>query len=130
MVDIVSGEAGKNPVVIPLAEKKRMLDEYNDIIWRTPRIQTSTVGYADSRKKVIFLSSSGSYIEQERADIGLRLAAIAAKDSDVQQVGLSVGSRGDFGSMQNLHEQVEQMARHAVELLSAPQVKGGEYTVV
>jgi len=129
-VDVVSVEADKNPVVMSLKKKKQMLDEYNEIIWRTPEIQTSTIGYVDSRKKTIFLSSSGSYIEQERADINLRLAAVANKDGDVQQVGLSVGSRGDFSAMQGLQRQVEQMAQHAVELLSAPQAKGGEYTVV
>ena len=106
VVDTVPSEANKNPVTMPLAAKKQVLGEYNDIIWRTPQIQTSTIGYADSYKKVIFLNSSGSHIEQERADIILRLAAIAAKDSEVQQVGLSMGSRGDFGPIQALHQQV------------------------
>ncbi|MFQ5997562.1 MAG: TldD/PmbA family protein, partial [Dehalococcoidales bacterium] len=129
-VAVVSAEASKNPVAIPLAQKKQTLDEYNEIIWRTPEIQTSTIGYADSAKKTIFLSSPGSYIAQERADIILRLAAVATRDGDVQQVGLSVGSRGDFSSIQGLQSQVERLSRHAVELLSAPQVKGGEYTVV
>jgi TldD protein len=130
VVDEVPGEADKNPVAIPLVDKKRLLDEYNEIIWGTPQLQTSTIGYGDSRKKVIFLSSSGSYIAQERADVTLRLAAIAAKDGEVQQVGLSLGSRGDFSSIQGLHQQIEEMSRHAVEILSAPQAKGGEYTVV
>jgi TldD protein len=130
VVDEVPGEIDRNPVAIPLAAKKQLLDEYNEIIWRTPQIQTSTIGYADSRRKVIFLNSSGSYIKQERADVTLRLTAIAAKDGEVQQVGLSLGSRGDFSSMQGLHQQIETMARQAVELLSAPQAKGGEYTVV
>ena len=127
-VDRVSTD--KNPVTIPLAKKKELLDEYNDIIWHTPRLQTSIIGYGDSHKKVIFLNSLGSYIEQERADITLRLTAIATEGSEVQQAGLSLGSRGDFSSIHGLHRQVERMATHAVELLSAPQVKGGEYTVV
>ena len=130
VVDTVPWEADKNPVTIPLTEKKQLLDEYNEIIWRTPRIQTSTIGYADGQKKVIFLSSSGSYIEQERADITLRLSAIAAKDGEVQQVGLSLGSLGDFSAMQGLHQPVAEMAQRAVELLTAPQATGGEYTVV
>ncbi len=129
-VDIISTKIDKNPVAMPLAEKKQLLDEYNDIIWRTPKLQTSVIGYGDSHKKVIFLNSLGSYIEQERADINLRLAAIATEGSEVQQVGLSLGSSGDFGAIQGLNQQVAQMAQHAVELLSAPQVKGGEYTVV
>ncbi len=129
-VDDVPGGSAKNPVDTPLAEKKKLLDEYNDIIWSIPQIQTSTIGYSDSHKKVIFLNSEGSYITQERADVALRLTAIAAKDGEVQQVGLSLGSRGNFSAIEGLHQQIEEMARHAVELLSAPQAKGGEYTVV
>jgi len=120
----------KNPVTMPLAEKKQKLDEYNEIIWRTPEIQTSLISYGDGYKKTVFLSSAGSYIVQERADIILRLTAIAARNGDVQQVGLSAGSRGDFSAIGGLHRDVAAMAKHAVELLTAPQVKGGEYTVV
>jgi len=130
MVDTVSSNIDKSPVDIPLAEKKQLLDEYNDIIWRTPKLQTSIIGYGDGHKKVIFLNSSGSYIEQERADVTLRLTAIATEGSEVQQAGFSLGSRGDFSRIQGLHHQVEQMSQRAVELISAPQVKGGEYTVV
>ena len=129
VVDIVPTK-DKNPVTIPLAEKKQLLDEYNDIIWHTPKIQTSIIGYGDSHKKVTFANSLGSYIEQERMDITLRLTAIATDGSDVQQVGLSLGSRGDFSLIQGLHQRVEEMAQKAVKLLSAPQIKGGEYTVV
>ena len=130
VVDVMSTKINRNPVTIPLAGKKQLLDEYNDVIWRTPKIQTSRIGYGDSYRKVIFLSSSGSYIEQERADVTLHLSAVATEGGDVQQAGLSLGSRGEFGFMQNLHGQVERLAQHAVELLSAPQAKGGEYTVV
>jgi len=129
VVDTVASKED-DPLNIPLAEKKELLDEYNDIIWRTPGLQTSVIGYADSHKKTIFLSSAGSYIEQPRTDITLRLSAVAAHDGDVQQSGLSLGSRGDFSPMRRLHKDVEEMAKHAVELLSTPQVKGGEYTVV
>jgi len=119
-----------NPTTKPLAEKKQLLDEYKDIIWRTPKLQTSIIAYSDSHKRVIFLSSAGSYIGQERSDINLRLSAVAAEDGKVQQAGLSVGSSGDSKAISGLRQQVEQMAKRAVELLSAPQVKGGEYTVV
>jgi len=129
-VEIVPSNIDQTPVTIPLAEKKRLLDEYNDTIWRTPKLQTSVIGYSDGHRKSIFISSAGSYIEQERADINLRLTAVATDGGDIQQVGLSLGSRGDFNQIQGLHHQVEQMAQRAVEMLSAPQVKGGEYTIV
>ena len=130
VIDTARTTANNNPVTMPLAEKKQLLDEYNDIIWKIPKIQTSIIAYGDSFKKTIFLSSLGSFIKQDRADISLRLAAIATEDTEVQQAGLSLGSRGDFGAIKNLHQPVAEMARHAVALLSAPKVKGGEYTVV
>jgi len=129
VVDTVANEKD-GPLAIPLAEKKKLFDEYNEIIWRTPKLQTSVIAYGDSHKKTIFLNSAGSYIEQPRTDITLRISAVAADDGQVQQAGLSLGSRGDFSAIQSLHQQVEETAKHAVELLSAPQVKGGEYTVV
>jgi TldD protein len=129
IVDTVSNKEDR-PLDIPLAEKKKLLDEYNEIIWATPRLQTSVIGYADSHKKTIFLSSVGSHIEQSRTDVTLRLSAVATADGDVQQSGLSLGSRGDFDAMRHLHKEVAAVAQHAVELLAAPQVKGGEYTVV
>jgi TldD protein len=129
VVDTVAAEED-SPLAVPLAEKKQLLDEYNQIIWSTPKLRTSVIGYADSHQKTVFLSSLGSRIEQQRTDITLRLSAVAAQDGDVQQANLSLGSRGDFNSMRRLHQDVEAMAKHAVALLSAPQVKGGQYTVV
>jgi TldD protein len=128
--ETVSSSVKQDPVTIPLEEKKRLLDEYNEIILSTPEIKTSNIIYADNRKKVIFLNSEGSLISQERADVNIRLMAIAAKDSDVQQMNLSLGSRGNYESIRNLHTDVKKMAQNTVALLYAPQVKGGEYTVI
>ena len=130
IIDSVPLGVATDPVTIPLAEKKQLLDEYNGIIWDTPQIQTSTINYADSRRKVIYLNSAGSHITQERADVNLTILSIAAKDGEVQQLLISRGSRGDFGAMRALHDEVGEKARHAVEMLSAPQARGGEYTVV
>jgi TldD protein len=129
-VDNVPSGVAQNPVAIPLAEKKKLLDEYNEIIWSVPHIQTSSIAYSDGRNKVIFLNSEGSFITQERADVTIYCNAIAAKDGEVQQVGLSLGSRGDFNAIKGLQDKVKEIAEHAVALLTAPQAKGGEYTVV
>ncbi len=130
VVDTVPAGIDSNPVDIPLKQKRQLLDEYNEIIWRTPNLQTSVIGYSDSIKKSIFVSSTGSYIEQERADVIFHLTAVATSGNEVQQANLSLGSRGDFGAIRHLHEDVARTAQRAVELLSAPQIKGGEHTVV
>ena len=130
VVDMVIPRIKKDPTAIPLAQKKRLLDEYNEIIWATPKIQTSVIGYGDGKKSVVFANSEGSYIEQTRVDVSIRFMVIAREDGNVQQIVLSMGSSGDFGSIEGLHQEVTEAAQRAVALLSAPQVKGGEYTVI
>jgi TldD protein len=100
IVDVVT-PADKG-VSVSLSEKKQLMDEYNDLILSTRKIQTSTIGYSDSQKKTTFANSEGTYIEQTRQDINLRLTAIAAENGEVQQVGLSIGSPGDFSVVQGL----------------------------
>jgi TldD protein len=130
IIEKVPGEIKQNPVDISLSEKKRILDDYNQVIWSTPKLQTSLIGYADGYRRYAFLNSTGSYIEQERADVTLRVSAIAADNGEVQQAGLSLGSKGDFNKIKGLHEQIKSISSQAVEMLSAPVAKGGEYTVV
>jgi TldD protein len=130
MIDKVSSGIDNNPVEIPLSDKKQLLDEYNDVMWQIPKLQTSIIGYSDGFKRSIFVNSSGSFIEQERADVTLRLTAVATDGKEVQQTNLSLGSRGNFSQIQSLHQQITEMTIRSVELLSAPQLKGGEYTVI
>jgi len=130
VVDMVIPRLKKDPTAIPLEQKKRLLDEYNEIIWATPKIQTSVIAYGDGKKSVVFANSEGSYIEQTRVDVSIRFMVIAREDGNVQQIVLSMGSSGDFGSIEGLHQEVTEAAQRAVALLSAPQVKGGEYTVI
>jgi TldD protein len=129
-IDLVKAEPVKDPTKLPLAAKKDLLERYNNIILGTPKIQTSFVNYHDGRKTVYFANSEGAYIEQEKVDLGLRLTAIARKDADVQQAGISLGSNRDFGVVENLGKEVKETADKAVALLAAPQAKGAEYTVV
>ena len=130
VVERVPAEFKKNPMDVSLAAKNSILAEYNRIMLGTEGIQTTSIGYADIKKKVTLATSEGTYLEQGRIDLNLRLSAIASKDGDVQQVGLSIGSKGDFATVENLHEQVRDIARRAAALLSAPSAKGGTYTVV
>ena len=128
--DIVPPIVKKDPLTVSLQDKKSLLDQYIDIMWGVPNITTSTVGYSDSRRKRVFATSEGAYIQQEKVDVSLRLSAMARDGGDVQQSGLSLGSNGDYSFLERLHGEAEEVAQCAVDLLKAPQVKGGEYTVV
>ena len=130
VVDTVVSQLEKGSTAMPLGTKKELLDEYNSIILSSPKIQSSRINYRDGRRQSIFANSEGSYIEQAKTDLALRLAAIAREDNEVQQAGLSLGSNGEFSAVERLHEQAGEIARCATALLSAPQVKGGEHTVI
>jgi len=130
VVDIVTQELERNLAAISLAVKKRLLDEYNSIILGSSKIQSSRIDYRDVKRKVTFVNSEGSYIEQSKPDIALRLTAIACQGNEVQQAGLSLGSNGDFSAVEGLHDQVQEIAKRAASLLSAPHVKGGEHTII
>lgn len=130
IVDTIAASSKKDPGTISLYAKKELLDSYNDIILSTPEMQTSNIGYVDSQRKITFANSEGSYIEQNKIDLNCRLTAIATRDGSVQQIGLSLGSPGDFSAIESLHDEVREMSQRAVRLLSAPQANGGEYTVV
>lgn len=130
VVDQVPPVIGTDPSGLTLAEKKDVLDEYAEIMMKNPGIQSSSIGYSDARRRMVFASSEGSYIDQERVDVNMRINAQARNGSDVQQYGISLGSLGDFQFVMNLQQEAEEVAEKAVALLNAPEVNGGEYTVI
>lgn len=130
VVASIALQTGEDPITVPLADKKRLLDEYNGIIWSTPSIATSSLRYGDLRRTITFASSTGSYIEQSRIDVTLGLTVMARKDGDVQQAAFSKGALNDFAFVRRQHNEVRDTARRAVAFLDAPRVEGGEYTVV
>jgi TldD protein len=129
-VDTVAPQLKQDATAIPLAAKKQLLDGYNDIMLSSPKIQSTRINYRDMKRKTTFANSEGGYIEQHKTDLTARLTAIARDDKEVQQAGLSLGSNGEFSAVEGLDEKARGMARRAAALLSAPQVKGGEYTVI
>jgi TldD protein len=130
VVDTVAAQLKKDASAIPLAAKKQLLDGYDDIMLNSPKIQSTAINYRDGKRRTVFANSEGSYIEQTRTDLSLRLTAIARDGNEVQQAGLSMGSDGEFGAVEKLHGQAGELARRAAALLSAPRLKGAEYTVV
>jgi TldD protein len=87
VVDTVVSQLKNDATTIPLSAKKELLDSYNDIMLSIPRIQSTRINYRDGRKQRTFANSEGSYIEQTKTDLALRLEAIAREDSEVQQAG-------------------------------------------
>jgi TldD protein len=130
VVDTVTLEVKKDPRTIPLATKKEMLDRYNETMLSVDGVTSTNITYSDGHKRVVFASSEGSYIEQERIDVVSRLSATARKNGDMQQASMSLGALNDFSYVETLAETARHLGERAVELLSAPYVKSGTYPVV
>ncbi|HAF71320.1 MAG: hypothetical protein XD60_1753 [Acetothermia bacterium 64_32] len=116
---------------VSLEEKRRLMENYNRIILDySPQIAASSVRYTDSLRRIYYANSEGTYIEQAIPDVTVLLAAVARRNGDVQQAFESVGEAAGYELALGLEEKAEEVARRAVDLLSAKPVKGGRYTVV
>jgi len=116
---------------IPVTEKKALAEAYNDILRSSdPRIVDTSTSYADTFSRVTFANSEGTYIEEERPMAGIALSATAREDGNVQQAIEAVSRAAGFEAVTGHHALAETVTRRAVELLAAPRVQGGRYTVV
>jgi TldD protein len=129
--DVVTLALKRDPRQVPLAEKVRLFEEYNRIILTSsPAIQTTQTAYGDTYRKTYFASSEGHYIEQESMHIRGVFVAMARDGTKIEQAHEVVTSTDDYGRMEGLHGKAEDVAKRAINLLSAQPVKAGEYTVI
>ena len=131
VVDKITAPLEKDFREISLSEKKFVIEEYNKIILNYhDKIETSNVGYRDSFRKVWYANSEGTYIEDERPDAGVAISATGREGDNVQRGFESVAGNAGFQVIEGLQEKAQGAARRAVDLLSAPPVTGGKYTVI
>jgi len=116
---------------VSLAEKKALLEKYNEVMLSSgDKIVDTNAVYADDFTRMIYANSEGTFIEEERPSVSLRCVACAHDGENVQQALESHAGPYGFEYVIDQEELVRKAARHAIELLDAQPVKGGNYTVV
>jgi TldD protein len=132
MQDYVAVEFGRDPRSVSLAQKRKLLESYNQLLLDCdPRIQTTVAGYSERFGITYFVNSQGSCIAQERLDVTGRFGAIARGDGGVVRQGFeSIHSRSDYDVLANIEDKVKSAALRAVGQLEAKSVKGGQYPVI
>ncbi|MBT9157624.1 MAG: Metalloprotease TldD [Firmicutes bacterium] len=131
VVQEIAAEVQTHPRDIPLEEKVDIFARYNEIILGYhPSITSSLVRYFDRSTQIFFANTDGTYISQEKVDIGCGMRAIATRGSITVQEGVSTGSSNDFACVLGKEDELRKACQLAVDLLAAPTVKGGEYTVI
>ncbi|MGD8243881.1 MAG: TldD/PmbA family protein [Anaerolineae bacterium] len=116
---------------VSVTEKKSLAQSYNDILLHAdPRIVDTRTAYSDTFSRVVFANSQGSTIEEERPMVNLAFSAVAREDGNVQRGFEGLSKAAGFDAVKGHHHLAETVAQRAVDLLSAPPVEGGRYTVV
>ena len=88
VVDVIKATLEKDFRQVPLAEKKALMEDYNQLILGYhEKIQTTSVRYADTFKTIWFANSEGTYIEEEKPDINYIFVAQARDDDRSSQAG-------------------------------------------
>ncbi len=139
-IELAPVPAVEDEIVVPLEndfrgisvmEKKTLAQEYNEILVQfEPRVVDTQTTYFDSFSRVTFADSEGSYITEERPMVNVALSAVAREGDNVQRAFEAVSKVAGFEAVEGHHDLARTVAQRAVDLLAAPPVQGGSYTVV
>ena len=116
---------------VDTARKKALAEEYNEaLLTFDPRVVDTNTSYVDRFKRVVFANSEGTTISEERPMINVAFSAVAREGNNVQRAFEAVSKVAGFDAVTGHDDLVRSVAQRAVDLLSAPPVEGGRYTVV
>jgi TldD protein len=131
VVDEVEVELGMDFREVPLAEKVTLIEGYNQIaLDHHEKIQTTQSGYRDSFKTIWYANAEGTYLKEEVPDVFVYVMAVGRDGDIVQRAFEFDGGVQGYQTVLGLEEKVQAAAGRSVELLAAPPVKGGTYTVI
>ncbi|KYH33978.1 metalloprotease TldD [Clostridium tepidiprofundi DSM 19306] len=120
-----------DPRKVSLYEKINLLKEYNELALNFhENISSVNVTYNEVFSNITFTSSEGSYIYQEKMDLGGIILITAVEGDNSQSTSVGFGSSDDYNCVLGLHEEIKKQSQIAVDLLKAPKVKAGTYTII
>ena len=120
----------KDFVRVTLKEKVELFKHYNDSMLAIDGIQTTQTVYVDSLLQKYLVNSKGARIYQERPYVRLSYQAFA-RIGDVVEINRgSTGHVGGFEVVENLDQEMKQVAHLAVEIAKSPKVASDTYTVI
>ncbi len=129
--DVVRPTVKSDPRKVSLADKLDRFQDYNrQILNHREDVTSSVVSYGDRKSRIIFINNEGTLIDQVKYDIGGALVAIATRGADTQMGTVPFGSSNDYDVSAGLEERIAGACDTAADLLEAPSVPGGQYTVI
>jgi TldD protein len=116
---------------VSMAEKKALAERYNAILLaHSEKIVDTNTRYMDAFSRVLFASSEGTFIEEERPMVTAYTFVTARDGDNVQEAFESRSGQYGFEFVEGLEDLATTAAQRAVDLLKAETVVGGRYPVV
>lgn len=128
--DEIKAQLGIDFRWVPLAQKKELIEVYNDILLSFGKIVDTQAAYSDEFDTVYYANSEGAFIVEERPMVTVHLTATARDGNDIQRVTDGVSAPAGYEQVLGLEDLARQVAKRAVDLLSARTVVGGVYPVI
>jgi len=129
--DTVTAELESDFRKISMGQKKALAEGYNNLMLdQHEKIIDTYTSYEDSFSKITFATSEGTFLEEDRPMVNLRIRAIARDGDNVQMAVESISGQKGFDFTKEREEIVRIVGKRAVEMLNAKPVVGGQYTVV
>jgi len=130
VIDTVENKVATYPASITLEEKHELVKKYNDLMLNENEIVTTNVNYRDSKKDIWIHTSEGTMLHQEKIRAGISFVAVAKDGTNVQRGHKSFGDSRGYDTVLNLEEEVMKAVKITRDLIKAPKVTGGVYTVI
>jgi TldD protein len=129
--DTITAELEHDFRNVSMAEKKALAEGYNNLMLdQHEKIVDTYTSYEDTFSKITFATSQGTFIEEDRPMVSLRIRAIAREGDNVQRAFESRSGQKGFDFVQGREDLVRIVGNRAVELLDTKTVVGGQYPVV
>lgn len=120
----------EDPRKISLEEKFRLLTHYNELVLKTPKIQSTTLTYKEWVKSKLYVNTWGNVIEQQQIICGISGEIVARDGKSMENVRVAVGGSESFSKLRNREDVFEKKAKFASDLLKAEKVTPGAYRVL
>ena len=126
-----------DPFDIALEDKIGLLKDADKLLRENEKIKVTDCSMNFWNFDQVFASTEGAYIEQKKIESGAGISATAIEGSEVQRRSYPASFGGDYAAAGyefveslKLIEHAEEIAREAVELLTAPVCPSGEHTLI
>ena len=128
---------GRDPFDVPLEDKISLLMDADRLMRQQQEVAVAEGSLSFYHYDTIFASSEGTYVQQEKTESGVGIAATAIRGSEVQRRSFPAYSGGDFAAAGyefvedwQVTDSAERIAEEAVALLDAPLCPSGRKDIV